>query len=737
MLRQIHKIPGLVAALLVVFLAMTGTILSVLPALNRASTPPEPNAGLSIATLAGRIVANYPGVERIRKTPSGKVVAFYYVNNQPASALINPATGKALRNYEPSGFLRWMKNLHRSLFFGRQGRATAGIGAGFMVLISLSGVFLIARRMGGWQRFLSKARGTLAQRLHVDLARVAVLGLLLSSLTGVYLTLTVFAIIPDGMAAMPVFPAKVNGGPTLPVAQVTTLQDIKVSQLRELDFPYPNDPTDVYTLSTASGDGYIDQSTGQMLVWQPLNTARKIYEFFYMLHTGRGLWWLGLILGFISLSVPVLTVTGTVIWWKKRRALPKFTHNIKPQAADTIILVGSEGGSTWGFARTLHDSLTAAGHKVHTGPMSSLALSYRAAKHMFLFTATYGDGETPQSAKSFMSRLANITETPNYPVTVLGFGDRQFPQFCKFSSDVEQALSYKGWWRHLPLKTIDRQSVQEFHRWGQDLSAIMAEDFELRHVPHAPRSHELTLISRDDYGDEVQAPTSILRFALPKRHLLARLIGRAMTRFNPGDLVGIVPPGSPMPRYYSLATSTRDGVLEICVRKHAGGLCSGYLHEMQPGGRIAAFIKPNPEFRPRRGKTPVILIGAGTGVGPLAGFIRANGKFRPMHLYFGGRDPNSDFLYHREMNQWLIETRLTRLCTAFSRVTPNRAYVQDSIRQDSKRLRAMIRDGAQILVCGGRDMASGVMEALGDVLAPMGLEPATLKAQGRYVEDVY
>ena len=49
----------------------------------------------------------------------------------------------------------------------------------------------------------------------------------------------------------------------------------------------------------------------------------------------------------------------------------------------------------------------------------------------------------------------------------------------------------------------------------------------------------------------------------------------------------------------------------------------------------------------------------------------------------------------------------------------------------------MIAQGAQVMVCGGRNMADGVRSALEDVLAPLGLTPSTLKAQGRYAEDVY
>ena len=63
--------------------------------------------------------------------------------------------------------------------------------------------------------------------------------------------------------------------------------------------------------------------------------------------------------------------------------------------------------------------------------------------------------------------------------------------------------------------------------------------------------------------------------------------------------------------------------------------------------------------------------------------------------------------------------------------------MQDKIALDSSELRGLIEKGAQFLVCGGRDMASSVMLALDEVLKPLGMDVLTLKAQGRYREDVY
>ena len=57
--------------------------------------------------------------------------------------------------------------------------------------------------------------------------------------------------------------------------------------------------------------------------------------------------------------------------------------------------------------------------------------------------------------------------------------------------------------------------------------------------------------------------------------------------------------------------------------------------------------------------------------------------------------------------------------------------------EEAAEITRLIAGGARVMVCGGRDMAAGVSAALTDILAPAGLTPALLKAQGRYVEDVY
>jgi sulfite reductase (NADPH) flavoprotein alpha-component len=736
MFRTIHSIPGLAAALLVALMAATGAVLSVNPASERLAATVPARGEITVADLAARVQAALPGVERIERKPSGLIVATWFDPDKPGMATVDPRTGAVVGPYEPSAFTLWMTNLHRKLLADDAGRGVAGFGAAAMIVLTLTGTAMLAQRLGGWRRLLGPIRGTASQRIHGEIGRAAVAGLLLSATTGLLLSLTTFEILPDG-SPVEAPSAEATGGPALPVGELAALRAVDLRDLRELSFPYPDDPTDVFTLTTASGEATVDPATGMALTEAVNGAWQTATQWIYTLHTGEGLWWLALVLGVSSAAVPVLTATGLVIWVARRRARSRIPHNVGAQAADTVILVGSEGNTTWGFAGTLHAALTAAGHRVHTGAMNGVA-AYRRAERLIVLTATYGDGEAPASARRFLDRLGRMETAPAPAFAVLGFGDRGFAHYCGFAAEVDAALGETGAERLLGLGRIDRQSAQAFGQWGIDLGAAMGIDLSLAHVPIRPKTCRLRLVSRKDYGLAVDAPTAVLRFAPaePGPSLHARLFGARLPRFEAGDLVGILPPGSDLARFYSLASASSDGVLEICVRRHPGGLCSGFLTDLPVGGEIDAFVRANPGFRPAPGTAPVILVGAGTGIGPLAGFIRHNDGRRPMHLWFGARNPASDFLYEGDLELWLAERRLAGLHTAFSRVA-ERAHVQDRLSADAETVRSLVAKGAQVMVCGGRDMAAGVADALGQALKPLGLTVETLRREGRYVEDVY
>ena len=732
MMRSLHRWPGVVAAILVTVVALSGAALSIFPAYQAWKMPAAVEA--NVADIATRVQARYPSVEQIRRAPSGRISAYHVEGGVSLSSIIDPATGSAVEALGTPTVQRFLTNLHRSLFLGDTGRIAVAAAAAALVVLCISGLSMLARRAGGWRRLFSRHRGTGDGRRHATVARLTVAGLLLSSTTALWMAASTFGFVPEGNGPPP-FPVAVSGKTGIAPGAIALLRDTPIEDLRLLTFPVAGDETDVLKLKTTEGEGYIDQGTGELLAWSDASTWEKAGEVISMLHTGRGAALLGLLLGFSALGVPIMSWTGIrlmipALRFGKRTSVPA-------EEADTIVLVGSEGGSTWAFAETLRASLEAAGARVHTGSMASFAPDlWRKAERVILLAATYGDGDAPASAQDFLEHLEALSEAPKTPVAILGFGDCLYSSFCGFAQDVAAAAEAKGWEMLLPMDTVDRQSPQDFARWGRSLSEAMGVPFELQHETSPPATTELELLSRRDYGAEVQAPVSILRFALPKAGLWARLTGRAFPTFEAGDLLGVVPEGSPCPRFYSLASASSDGFLEICVRRQPGGLCSSQLTTLEPGESMRAFLRPHPNFRLEAGTRPVLLIGAGTGIGPLAGFARKNTKRQPMHLFFGARHPSSDALFTEEIADWQADGRLSSVITAYSRGTAP-LYVQDALRHDAVRVARLVAEGAQIMVCGGRDMASGVASVLADILAGRGPTIASLKAEGRYAEDVY
>ena len=211
MLRRLHSIVGLCAALLVMLLAISGAVLSVNPALERWSTNVPAAGQLNVAQLASRIAAIYPGAEQLQRSPAGTLIVYYSQAGQPAAQRIDPLSGQALGAYEPSEFSVWVKNLHRSLLLDDTGRAIAGLGALAMLLLSISGALMLAKRLGGWAQLLRPLRGTGTQRWHSQAGRLSLLGLLLSALTALYLSASTFALVSDGMQNQPAFPRTVAG----------------------------------------------------------------------------------------------------------------------------------------------------------------------------------------------------------------------------------------------------------------------------------------------------------------------------------------------------------------------------------------------------------------------------------------------------------------------------------------------------------------------------------------------
>jgi cytochrome P450/NADPH-cytochrome P450 reductase len=151
---------------------------------------------------------------------------------------------------------------------------------------------------------------------------------------------------------------------------------------------------------------------------------------------------------------------------------------------------------------------------------------------------------------------------------------------------------------------------------------------------------------------------------------------------------------------------------------------------------------------------PMIMVGPGTGVAPMLGFLqeraqllRSGKKLGPAVLFFGCRSTAQDYLYREELREHLETGALTELHVAASREGPQKVYVQDVIVEKCEAVWQLLQHPrAAIYVCGdARAMAPDVKRAFQRVAelcgGRSGARAADLVASmvegERYLEDVW
>ena len=295
-------------------------------------------------------------------------------------------------------------------------------------------------------------------------------------------------------------------------------------------------------------------------------------------------------------------------------------------------------------------------------------------------------------------------------------------------------------------------------------------------------------------------------------------------RLDVGDLLALFPSSSPSlanllsalpsltPRFYSICSSplvspaslsVAFNVVDyvVCGGVRRFGLATSWLEGVSNNSKksvpecngVRIFLRGARTFVPPAAlSTPLIMVGAGTGVSPFLSFIEhrearraaadravvamTSGAWRrgviltglpevadstpDAHgdsiLFFGNRDPDTDYLFRAELTGASQRGALTALHLAWSRspVVP-RTRVQDLFQSNESSLGCgsslvdiLVRQGGHFYVCGSNAMAADVRAALRSTLIKHGAAieslatPALVDAfieaalkSGRYAED--
>jgi sulfite reductase (NADPH) flavoprotein alpha-component len=215
------------------------------------------------------------------------------------------------------------------------------------------------------------------------------------------------------------------------------------------------------------------------------------------------------------------------------------------------------------------------------------------------------------------------------------------------------------------------------------------------------------------------------------------------------------------PRLYSISSShkatpgklslTVDCVRYVINKRKRLGLASTFLAErIKPGDEVKVYVQKAHGFAlPQDPKTPIIMIGPGTGIAPFRAFLldrRATGAPGRNWLFFGHQRSDCDFFYADELNAMKTSGLLTRLSLAWSRDGEKKFYVQDRMREVGRELWTWLAEGANVYVCGdAKRMAKDVERALVDIVAQHGARSTDeaiafvgeLKRKDRFQQDVY
>lgn len=189
------------------------------------------------------------------------------------------------------------------------------------------------------------------------------------------------------------------------------------------------------------------------------------------------------------------------------------------------------------------------------------------------------------------------------------------------------------------------------------------------------------------------------------------------------------------PRLYSIASSLEAAPEEVHLTVSTvqyelhgtgrTGVTSGHLAGLtEEGATVPVYVQSNDHFHLPDDDTPILMIGAGTGVAPYRSFMQereVRGVEGKSWLFFGERNFRSDFLYQVEWQDLFRDGVLDQLDLAFSRDSAEKVYVQDRLRRRGREVYAWLEDGASVYVCGdATHMAPDVHAALAEVISEHG-----------------
>jgi uncharacterized iron-regulated membrane protein len=346
---QVHKWLGLLLAILIIPISLTGAALVWDEGLNRMINPQrfavsgDTTLGPQ-AYIAGAAGALKDG-ERVSMLTMPEDDGPVVVAASPAQAAsrpgppvrtmvyLDPPTARVLDTASSaSGLLRVLHVLHGSLLIPGIGRTIVGWIGVAMMLSAFTGLWLWWPTVGRWARGLrwTRHRNT-DTNLHYLLGFWVALPLFVLSLTGAWISFPQFFARVSGGATQQRGPdraalmrAKPLASPVQPVGTVLARAGTlaRGGELRSI--AWPTDLKPEWTVTYAGGDApprpiTVTDASGRAAVAPPRQQGNPTAQLMRQIHDGHGMGIVWQIVIFLGGILPaILAVTGVIMWWRAR-----------------------------------------------------------------------------------------------------------------------------------------------------------------------------------------------------------------------------------------------------------------------------------------------------------------------------------------------------------------------------------------------------------------------------------
>lgn len=699
--RLSHLTLAISTSLFIVIAAVTGLILTFEPITNKLKPYSIGSyEQISIAETIEALEKRYDEIITI-EIDENNFVAASIINKKGASKsfYINPKTGEKIGNLiKKSPFYAFITNLHRSLFLKSTGRLLIGFVSFLLFIIAITGIILIVKRQGGIRKVFSKVvKENFQQYYHIFFGKIFFIPIAIITLTGIYLSLEKISLFPETANNLKKLEInKINK--TLKFTDFEFFKTTKLEEVKKIEFPFSSSKEDYFNIKTIDNEFEINQFNGQIISQKNQSLALLGTHYSLLLHTGAGsiLWSVILLLS--CLAILFFIFSGFYMTIKRKRKTTSIINNTLKDKAEFIILVGSETGTTIRFATAFKNELIKANKAVFITELNRYS-SYKNAKNIIIFTATYGDGTAPANAQNFIKLIHLIEPKRNLNYSVIGFGSKQYPAFCQFAILVHASLQiHLKFTPQMPLFKIDDQNLSSFENWKNEWGNLNNIKLEINLTDLLEKDEETSFKITNNSKTNID------------NTFLIHLKPTNKVKFTSGDLLAITPKGEEKKRLYSVAKI--DNTLVLSVKKHDLGICSNYLHELSKTGVIKGTIQENKKFHFPKKIKDVILIANGTGIAPFLGMIQENKKAR-IHLFWGGKTKKSLELYNKYIISALENKTLTSFHIAYSQ--DQQTYIQKTLQSETVLVSNTLRRNGAILVCGSLSMQFGVEKVIAEI----------------------